>query len=452
MRKAISTLLLSAWACACAPTVAPLTPCNHDLDCAVSQQCRSGVCVVAVDDGEGELDPGEPSGTDAGAGEASASSQDDAGRADVGGGEPVEGGSDAGADAGAAPPVDADDAGATAPEWHLPEWGQRIGFAVSWQEEPQSDFPVLVTLGPDQAEPLGVSDGADLRAVSADGALLAHEVVRAGPEGAALWVQLPRLADGETFFVYAGNPAADVVEDAAGVWSNRFCSVWHLDGDARDALGLADGAPDPGISFAGGPVGQAARFDGASRIDLGQELTHAQGAAAVTFSLWLNRQIDVDAEVLSLSAGPPSSSNHSRVSLALEPGGNIKLFGREADGIASRGVLTTAPAPLEQWIHVAGVFDVASQRLTVFIDGVEAETTSYGGPFESESFPDTPSPFGSIGSDDDGAGFFFQGLVDEVRISNVARSPAFLAAERASMTGALLQAGSVEVLPAEAGL
>ena len=428
MRWKIALLGLLA-AGACAPLAAPVVPCNQDSECAATQQCRDGVCVVSPGGGldPGSADAGAPLDEDAGAlpSGADAGTAPDAGEAVVDAGQ--------------------GDAGV---EWHLSAWRRRVPLSVRWSGAPESDFPALVVLDPEQVAALSASDGgADLRVVSADGEPLPHELARFDENGAALWVRVPRLEDGARLFLYAKNAAAVEATDTAYVWSGGFRSVWHLEDDAHDAMGGTDGAPGLGVTFEAGAAGRAARFDGASRIDLGQALPHAQGAEAVTFSLWLMRDGDVDAELLSLSAGEPSAPNHSRVALALEPGGNLKLFGREEDGASARGVSAEGVIPSGRWLHVAGVFDVAAQSLQLFVDGAEMDTVGYGGPFTRDRFPDTPSPFGSIGSDDDGAGFYFVGALDEVRVSNVARSPGWIAAEHASLGGGLMEVGAVEVRP-----
>lgn len=87
------------------------------------------------------------------------------------------------------------------------------------------------------------------------------------------------------------------------------------------------------------------------------------------------------------------------------------------------------------WTHLAGVYDSASSKLQVFINGtLNKEVTASG------STSDSNATF-AIGAQKDLAGseLYFDGLVDECRIWNVARTQALISAnmsrEIAAQTG-----------------
>ncbi len=131
--------------------------------------------------------------------------------------------------------------------------------------------------------------------------------------------------------------------------------------------------------------------------------------ANLTLAAWINAtSADVSgAVVISMGTAP---------ALYLEPDGT--LLGYYESGGTDYVSRSTESLLGTGWRHVAVTIDTASQQMTVFIDGSAIETTVAPAAIEYDNSPDT-----YIGrSGDGGAGFDFDGLIDEVRIYSRALS------------------------------
>jgi len=96
--------------------------------------------------------------------------------------------------------------------------------------------------------------------------------------------------------------------------------------------------------------------------------------------------------------------------------------------LASGNSNTFGPSalPLNTWTHVAQTFD--GSTVTLFVNGVVVNATLVTG-----SIQDTSNPL-EIGSDHI-YGQYFQGLIDDVRIYNIALTPAQIQTDMATPAG-----------------
>jgi len=99
-----------------------------------------------------------------------------------------------------------------------------------------------------------------------------------------------------------------------------------------------------------------------------------------------------------------------------------------------------APIPLGQWVHVAGTLDDTTGTMRLYVNGtLVASAITTIRPFDVLS---GPNPGLGIGSLQDGSGEYFHGLIDEVRISNVALSPSQFLDAPQSPSGSTITVGS----------
>jgi hypothetical protein len=92
-------------------------------------------------------------------------------------------------------------------------------------------------------------------------------------------------------------------------------------------------------------------------------------------------------------------------------------------GIVNLNTYGTAPLPLNAWTHLAATYDGETFRL--YVNGTQVAATPQPGVLASSSNPL------EIGGDSI-FGQFFQGLIDEVRVFNVARAPSQIQSDMAS--------------------
>jgi hypothetical protein len=202
---------------------------------------------------------------------------------------------------------------------------------------------------------------------------------------------------------------------------------WKLDGSAADSgpYGidgkLTKGSWHPGS--ANPPTPPSLKLDGTGGVSLGTNLTQAQAISACTISAWICPDRIGTAEneqfvILSLSRynnGAPTPD--SRVYLSMLGSGTMTVGARAWDNSRNPASLKTTEkvAKVGVWMHVAGVIDIPSDSITIYVNGMPQAATGTV-KFGMKSTPNTPSANAAIGSDDDGRTQFFKGYIADVRL------------------------------------
>jgi glucose/arabinose dehydrogenase len=316
-------------------------------------------------------------------------------------------------------------------DWLDGDWTKRRRIAIDNSAQPGAldEFPVLVLLDStridyDSTEP----GGADLRFTDGDGELLSHEIEEWNPGGVSVvWVKVPHVDAGSatgSIWMYYGNPGAPDDQDPAGVWSNGYVGVWHLSDGAADSTQFGNHGTEHGTTPAPGALAGGRSFDGASWISVPHS---ASLALAGTLSLegWVqvgdtNRDVAgrvLDKKNLWTDAAGFDLEYNSALNRVTGVGANNSFV--RATGID----LDT------NWHHLAASLSGASG--TVWVDGADETSDATVTPVTASAQPL------AIGRRS-GAGDYWIGTLDEVRLSNVARSASWLAAQYLSMSDALL--------------
>lgn len=206
--------------------------------------------------------------------------------------------------------------------------------------------------------------------------------------------------------------AAELVAEGTPIDANTV-GMWHMD----EASGNLVDASASGNTLAvnGNPsYGQTGQFDDALLFDgtgdyaaiTDASQTGLDISSTITLEAWVNRQAAVGDRTIMQKW---STGGNRSYFLRTNATGQITFQLRSG---GSQGTVTTATGslPLNEWHHVAAVYDGAT--MYVFIDGVLSNSTSYS------SGINTGNAEFSISSTGTSA---FQGLIDEVRVSNIAR-------------------------------
>ncbi|MEM7395268.1 MAG: DUF2341 domain-containing protein, partial [Verrucomicrobiota bacterium] len=283
-----------------------------------------------------------------------------------------------------------------------------------------TNFPLLVRFEttPTNLYPQMASQtGGDLRFTDASMTnTLNHEIESWNPNGSSfVWVQTPALTATGCIYAYWGNPN-DIDPPSSStngsVWSEGYLAVWHLH-DTNDAGVFFDSTANGrdgvnnGSSNAAGPVADAQLFDGASSfIDSGQSFLNNLGQ--FTLCTWANGN---------LTAGPTVGLVGQND--ALEFGGTTgPAIWTERGGPVG---LNAGPVPNFSWQHISVSGDGTTRR--IYVNGVEraaggSATADYG----DSGFPVRIGGGGIWNA----TGDFFDGSIDEVRVSSTARSSNWL--------------------------
>jgi hypothetical protein len=204
-------------------------------------------------------------------------------------------------------------------------------------------------------------------------------------------------------------------------------SWWPGDGNANDIVGPHQGTPLNGVGFAPGKVGQAFSLDGAN-----DEISIAHTSAlnfgpndSFTVDAWLKPSISV------LGTGRVAVSltyvcSGEVIILDLLTDGRIHFQIRDNNNISVEG---NSPGSIVdgQWHHVAGVRDVGSHTVELYLDGslVDSLSDITTGTFTRA---DAQDRIGSIPVACPSNRYFWAGEIDEVEIFNRALPPEEIAA------------------------
>lgn len=288
--------------------------------------------------------------------------------------------------------------------------------------------PLLVRLHSGNFTFDGVSEtGADVRFIAADDKTpLNYQVESFDPVlGVALvWVDVPQLgADSQQqIWMYYGNPKAQGAEKAGAVFDADYAAVYHFEDAAgtppQDATAYANNAVGNDILTADGIIGKAARFDGSKVVTLpGSVSMNVAEGGSFTFSAW----IKPDAQAAGRSLIYARRQGEQKLLVGLDNG---VPFVQVNDATSAAG----EPLKTAAWTHVA-----------VTATGNDVELYVDGKPYAKlETKLPAMTSQATLGGDTAGqAESFvpFAGLMDEVRLSRIAR-PAVAIAVDAQTQGA----------------
>jgi hypothetical protein len=317
--------------------------------------------------------------------------------------------------------------------WYNDSWSARVPVTVraSQVSESVTNFPVYLDLStlPSSFFSTVQGTGADIRVTASDGVTeLPFEVVRLSTSTATGELHfransLSNVTD-TAFYIYYGNSAASAyaATDTYGrnnVWSNGYMAVYHLN-------------ETPGASYissTGSTTGSANNMEVgdvvAAQVGFGQQIdgtnefiqtTFAASIATSTWSLWARANGTQSAyDGLVFSRGTEVSGFDLN-----STGGGIGYHWNNLGATAWNHVGPTIP--LNTWF-MASMVVVPTQASFYRFATSGLATSSNVATHNATIINDLK--FGQ----DDAGGRFFTGIIDEVRIANVARTQGWLTTE-----------------------
>ena len=296
-------------------------------------------------------------------------------------------------------------------------YSRSITINHSFIDSDLTNFPVLVNLSNDIVSK--ANGGDSLRFYDVDCNLLAHEIdYWDNSSYSFVWVNITSISStvDTTFYIYYNNSNAVSAENPTGVWDSNFVMVQHmndattstiLDSTINDNDGTKKGANEPIAST--GVIGNAQDFDGSDDyVDCGNDgsILLGENAKPLTVSCWLN--IDVSHNWANVIYPFLIVSRYGFKVLTAEKG-QLAVWGVDAAG----NTLVTN----NSWHHFSGSWNGTDSvfYLDSNNDGTGGGVSVAGG---------TNNLF--IGKRNGVGNSEFYGLLDEVHISNVVRSHAWI--------------------------
>jgi len=299
----------------------------------------------------------------------------------------------------------------------------RIDFEGYDGAQTLTNFPALVILGTHIAgfeyTQFASPTGGDLRFVNAGGsAMLDYEIERWDTNGNSfMWVRVPTLSPTSTSiwacWGSAGAATPPPSTNGSATWSEGYVGVYHLDETGSAARKDASPAGNHGTTQNyEGDEGVAGKVAGGDAFDGGNDAVMLRDHAsldmtdAITLSAWFKADSWAFDNVL------------------IRKDEAYRLYNRETDmslklpGVGGETVLS----PIEnfetgRWYHVAGTYDrhAGADNMILYVNGAPVNTRT-----ETAALRTTGDDV-FIGRKSNGSQTF-DGIIDEARIANTARS------------------------------
>ena len=326
----------------------------------------------------------------------------------------------------------------------LLDWSYRKQITISnaHVDADLTNFPVCVEIS--NESDIGASallSGNDIRFTASDGVtLLKYERESwsggaGSPATATFWVRVPTVGHGSntTIYIYYGNSGAADGQDPTAVWDSNFKGVWHLGENAANHTAAdstngnnATAQQNTSVLHTTGTVDGAFTFNGSTDyVDPGAG-SGLDGTSQVTVSFWFQDNAPSQARLLLTR----SSGSYWGAYFVCKGAGASPLYFKVRDASGNFSNAASSPGNLSDsnWHLFTGVYD--GSCLTAYVDGVAGTPVTGGGSLYagfSHLF---------IGGTSSGGYTPINGAMDEVEISDIGRSAAWVKFQYANTASA----------------
>lgn len=289
--------------------------------------------------------------------------------------------------------------------WYNSSWQYRMNITLSYTQvnSTLTNYPLLVDLTNSALINSTQTNGQDFVFTDVNNTKLDHQIEYYNSITGHLtaWVRIPLLSTttDTTIFMYYGNPTIPDQQNTTGVWDSNYLAVLHLnDGPTQcndSTTNGNNGTLSGNVTQLQGKIGGAYSFTGGN-VTLPRVLT---SQTQFTFSAWIFAQSGAR---YFISEWSPTNNQ----------GAFVQVAGDSQVQMYINGIMVSQPVSLNQWHYVVGTFDGTTASL--WVDGGSPASVSAATPI-------WPSQNMFLGNRADGQRAF-NGLIDEVRVSNIARS------------------------------
>ncbi len=243
------------------------------------------------------------------------------------------------------------------------------------------------------------------------------------------WVQVPSITNGTVIYMCYGNAAVSAYQGSAtAAWDSNYRGVWHLPNGSTLSTGDSTGNANNG-TLVNSPTAGAGQIDGGASLASAssQYLTLGNSSilepAAITVSAWVNGASFPNSVNNVVSSVCARGGQYYQISVNSTGKIAVYLVGGASnvsyDGTGSHTLSTGA------WYYLTLTYSSSAGLIAYVNAGADGSAAASG------AMPTgcSPSPTVSVGEDLNTTGRYFNGVVDEVRISSIARSADWIATE-----------------------
>jgi hypothetical protein len=301
--------------------------------------------------------------------------------------------------------------------WWNPNWLYRKQVKIDHTQVTAdlTNFPLLINLTDTDLASKAQSNGYDIAFADNNGNKLSHEIESYSSTSGRLvaWVKTNLSHTTDTIlYMYYGNPTAPNQQDKNGVWDSNYKMVQHLSetsGTHYDSTANGkNAAPNGGVS-----QGIAGKIDGADSFagDAHQYLDVGSiSASDWTISFWANSR-DTNAIVIYPIGLGPDQTGIGMGGWYFQVNQHFYFY----DG--TNLVLGGPTVIINTWYYV--VVTKSGTTYTIYVNGV----SNASGTISNVGITDLTIGLRAVGA------FPFNGIIDEVRVSGVARSSDLISTE-----------------------
>lgn len=294
------------------------------------------------------------------------------------------------------------------------------------------------------------SQGDDIRFAKMDHSPLAFEIEywNSTEETAIVWVAMDTLkgnASDQTIQLHWGNSRALPKSNGPAVFNpkNGYSGVWHLSDNRQDfTITESSGGQYSGIArnvkteieskniSSQGMIGRGINLTNQEWIDLGKGRNYLNGQAAATLSGWFKPVFDstkapVTMGILNIGVGQEDSSISTRAGVDIVDERQLIVRARALDTVSGATSVTQNEKLISNnWHYFTAVVNYGTDSLYLYIDGSLAAVNHKAFPVHLTE--NTNSKSSAIGAQDNGNGNYFNGQLDEMRVSRGINSPAWI--------------------------
>jgi hypothetical protein len=222
--------------------------------------------------------------------------------------------------------------------------------------------------------------------------------------------------------MYYGNSSAADQQNRTGVWDSNYEGVWHLPNgttlSGMDSTANGNNATALNGSTAGaGEIAGAASLNGTTNFIQTPNSSSLNGWTQQTVSLWIKAQTDMINNARLIEKG-----GNNEWTLAFNYGTPNQELTLQNLGTNSPAITTSVAVADNTWHKIDATIDNSSRAIALYVDGV---LNVAGTSASSATITSNDLFLGRYGN----GGYFYHGLIDELRISNTLRSAGWIGTE-----------------------
>jgi len=294
------------------------------------------------------------------------------------------------------------------------------------------NFPVLINLidadlrAANRGGKIIHPKGFDIRFTKADGkTVLPAQVESFNPNTGEVnvWVVLDTLSSKSNNQLYMYYSNATIKNELANVlWSDNVKGVWHFNGDVNAKNNRKLKATTIGTSEAKGKIGAGRLFSSSAKncasFDYSEEL---DTKGDFTLSAWIYLNEKGREQVIVSNQG--DSPGGYRLFINKNNQLAIDFINTAGKRISTSGVEGAEKLELNRWYFVAGVYNASLNQLQTYVDGIFDKSIVVS------DAPATTSSSLQIGRDQFNDNSYFNGILDELKVTAAIRTQSWLATE-----------------------